>query len=225
MEKHHGLLIVNEGPDGSGKEVQTGLLCTRLQAAGFTVRRFDFPTYGKDPVADGIRFLLRYAKDEWNALPWKSKALLFAANHQRFASEIAGACETKGVVVCNRFVPSNQAHMAGYAVDDAEWKRRFTWIAKLEYEMLSIPRPDIVLLHTVSEEVRAELLKAREQGGLDAHEENAEYLSRVSHAYHLLSQLNPDAWRHVPADVDGRLQSPQKVHERVWTALTTHPAW
>lgn len=219
-----GILVVNEGPDGSGKETQTTLLCERLTREGFRVARFSFPTYGEDPVADLIRAMLREHKDEWNERPWESKAMLYASNRKRFTEEILAALAEPGtLVVCDRYVPSNQAHLAALVEDEAEWQRRFDWIAHLEYEMLGLPRSDVVLLHTMPGAFAQALMEQR--GVRDAHEEDAAYLARVAQCFHTLAAREPDVWRHIPADLDGSVQRPEDVHARVWAALVAHPFW
>lgn len=224
--KSRGLLIVNEGPDGSGKETQTTLLCDHLREAGMAPARFDFPTYGADPVADLIRTMLRTMQGEWNTRAWESSALLFTANRARFRDELrTKRVEPGRVVVCNRYVPSNQAHMAGLVDDPVEWTRRFRWIETLEYEHVGLPRPDILLLHTMPREASDALLDARERGAKDAFEADSAYLRRVERCYQALAAREPAVWRHVPADRDGALEPPDVVHARVWAALQAHPAW
>lgn len=224
MNERPGLFIANEGPDGSGKETQTTLLCKRLAANYFTVHRLDFPTYGKDPVADTIRALLRSARDTWTARPWEARALLFAANRVLFRDTLREwLSDPSAVVVCNRYVPSNQAHMAGYVEDPREQDRRRRWIANLEYDILNLPRPDIVFLHTMPADTSRKLLEKR--GDLDAHEEDAVYLQRVSACYEALAALEPSVWRSVAASPHGSLQSPRDVHARVWVMLNRHPVW
>lgn len=226
MRKHQGVLIVNEGPDGSGKETQTGLLCDRLLHEGYRVVRYDFPTYTRDPVADLIRTLLREQKEEWNARAWESRALLYASNRVRYRDEILAHLATPGtVVVCNRYVPSNMAHMSAYVDDVATWERRVQWIDHLEYDVLDCPRPDIVLLHTMPRMLSDVLLYRREQGAPDAHEADSAYLERVEACYRWILQHAEHTWRHIPADMQGIVESPTMVHERVWRELILHPLW
>lgn len=221
-----GLLVVNEGPDGSGKETQTGLLCARLTREGVRVRRYDFPTYGADPVADLIRTMLKQMPEEWNLRPWMSKAVLFAANRMRYRDELRTALMSSGtVVVCNRYTPSNAVHMAGYVDDQSEQERRLQWVEHLEYDLMELPRPDLVVLHTMPRAVSDALLEQRERGGLDAHEADTEYLQRVEGCFRALARRDGTLWVHVPADIDGQVQPPDDVHERVWAALTVHPVW
>lgn len=223
---HRSLFIVNEGPDGSGKETQTTLLCERLSRDGFQPVRFDFPTYGRDPVVDLIKSMLKTMQAHWNERSMESRALLYAANRALFRDELRRFVETPGtIIVCNRYVASNQAHMAGYLTDPGAWEERFLWIERLEFEFLGLPRPDVVLLHTMPNAKRGALLEEREQGKKDAHERDADYLQRVEECYALLARRDPAAWRRVSADVHGRVDTPPDIHARVWETLQAHPAW
>ena len=57
-----GNLIVVEGPDGSGKTVQTRLLVEKLSKEGYQVQTTDFPQYGKSFFANMIE---KYLKGEF----------------------------------------------------------------------------------------------------------------------------------------------------------------
>jgi len=144
----------------------------------------------------------------------------------RFKEKIEEAINTPGnVVVCDRFVPSNQAHMGGLGSSMEEREARFLWIEKLEYEMMGLPKPDIVLLHTMPSKIRTELLKKREDGQPDAHEADETYLDKAERSYYELADLHSEEWRHIPADLDGILQTPEQVHQRVIAELISHPKW
>lgn len=221
-----GLLLVNEGPDGSGKETQTRLLCEYLQQHGYTIQKIAFPTYGEDPVADLIKYMLHETKEDWNTRDWRSKAVLYASNRLKFLPKLRELLAVPGqVVICDRFVSSNQAHMGALGDDYEERKKRYEWVDKLEFEMMELPRPDIVLLHTMPSAIREELLHKREHGNPDAHEGNSNYLDKVEKSYYELMELYPGVWQHVSADFNGVLQKPEEVHARVVEALLNHPKW
>ncbi len=221
-----GILLVNEGPDGSGKETQTRLLCEYLENQGYHVQKFSFPTYGQDPVADLIKHMLHETKDDWNTRDWRSKAVLYASNRLKFLPLLQEALSVKdNVVICDRFVSSNQAHMGALGEGDDERRLRYLWVDQLEFEMMELPRPDIVLLHTMPSKMRELLLQKREKGNPDAHEGNTSYLDKVEQSYYELMELYPDVWRHVPADFNGVLQSPEEVHGRVVATLLNHDKW
>ena len=219
------LLLVVEGADGSGKKTQTDLLCQRLAASGRPLIRLDFPTYGRDPVADCIRHLLTKRKDEWIQRPWESKAMLYASNRLREFSALEEVLVEGTIVVCNRYVPSNQAHMAAYHAHEKDWLGVFHWIELLEYNSLRLPRPDIVLLLTMPRSRRSALLSERERGALDAHEADAAYQDRVETCFEALARDKPNIWRVIPAEVSGRLQRPGEIHERLWHVVESHHTW
>ena len=220
-----GLLIVNEGPDGTGKKTQTDLLCQHLTHDGHAVCRFDFPAYGETPFADLIQTLLREKKDVWRELPWEDKALLFAQDRHTVFARYQTLLRIPVVTVCNRYVPSNQAHMAGYSDESWIWSERFDWIEQQEYEVLGIPRPDIIFLHSWPQVESHAGLLARGGGVLDVHEEDRLYLQRVAQCFVVLAERDPERWRFVPGAPQGILESPENIHTRLWDELIRHPAW
>ena len=60
----HGKLIVITGVDGSGKTIQTKLLCERLLKEGYPVVTTDFPQYGKTFFADMV---IKYLRGEFGS--------------------------------------------------------------------------------------------------------------------------------------------------------------
>lgn len=226
MKQHNGLFVVTEGPDGSGKETQTGLLCARLENEGHRVHRFDFPTYGKSAIADLIRELLTVKQETWQALPWQAKAMLFAANREEFRDHLSNLlADPRAIVVSNRYVASNQAHMAAYVPDTFEHVQRFAWIEALEYGMTRLPKPDIVFLYALPCAVARRFLTTRESGVLDAHEKDVPYQDRVLMCFETLARREQGAWREISVHVDGNVRSREDIHYSVWAALTSHPAW
>jgi dTMP kinase len=228
MKRENMFLLALEGSDGTGKETQTGLLCTRLERAGHRVLRLDFPAYGKTKPADDVREFLRNPakRDAWFALPWRYKASLYAMDRHLIFEMLAGrAHEAPSVIVCNRYVPSNQAYMAASADSRHEWSERFEWITTLEYDLLQLPRPGVVLFLTMPTDVSSSLLHTREAGHVDAHEANRPYLQRVHDCFVELSQRESDTWVHIPNDTGGRVEKPAEVHERLWASIERHPAW
>lgn len=229
MSVQKGRLVAVEGADGTGKNTQTQLLVDRLRnvLGEQPVIHLSFPTYGRDPVADLIRTMLTHHREEWNQRPWQSKAVLYASNRVREFAAIANTFAQGAVVVCDRYVPSNQAHMAAYQEDPSQWQRVFEWIDRFEYDEMDLPRPDIVFLLTMSAQQRSALLSARANARrvMDAHEADALYLDRVTLCFQQLAEENPESWRVIPANVDETLQSPEQIHNRLWTELEQHAAW
>lgn len=227
MAEREGLLIAIEGSDGTGKETQKNLLRERLVRDGHTVSEWSFPTYGRDEFADRIRHLMRAEPATWKRTPWEQKALLFAMNRLTFRGDLYRELSARTVVLCDRYVASNQAHMAAIETQEDMWGRRFQWIETFEYDLLQLPRPDIVILLTVPTAIAQRRLRIREGGNLDAHESDATYLERVTGCYERLAAHESEVWRVVPMN-DGAGSFPltrKQTHERVWRVVQHHPAW
>lgn len=60
-----GALIVLTGIDGSGKTVQTKLLCDKLRKEGVPLETIDYPQYGVTLFAD---LIARYLRREFGSL-------------------------------------------------------------------------------------------------------------------------------------------------------------
>ncbi|MGE5557680.1 MAG: dTMP kinase [Bacillota bacterium] len=107
-----GLFISLEGPDGSGKTTQLGLLYERLREEGYDVLATREP--GGTPAGEKIRELLLY-REETQLAPL-TEILLFAADRaEHVARVIRPALTEKKIILCDRSVYSNLAYQ-GYGL-------------------------------------------------------------------------------------------------------------
>ena len=105
-----GLLIVFEGPEGSGKSTQARVLADDLQRDGLDVVLTREP--GGTVLGERIRSLLLY--DEGYAMLAATEALLHAAARAQHGGEVIAPALTRGgVVVSDRFVYSSYAYQGG----------------------------------------------------------------------------------------------------------------
>lgn len=220
-----GILITHEGPDGSGKATQAGILRSWLERQGVQVSFYAFPTYEASSIAQVIRTMLHHHKDEWTALPWESRALLYIANRIEYRDRILEDLKEGKTVLCDRYAESNFAHLAGLTENIKEREHIIEKLSYLEFEYLGMPRPDITFLHTMLPEHRQELIRKREGGVGDVNEQNSAYLSSVEQSYLMMAEKQPNHFCHIPSDYNGSLEEPQKIHQRVVRALQCHPVW
>ena len=109
----HGKLIVITGIDGSGKTVQTKLLCERLLKEGHPVVNTDFPQYGKTFFADMVT---KYLNGEFGSADSVSPylaALLYAGDRWEAKEQINNWLKDGKIIVSNRYVCDNMAHQGG----------------------------------------------------------------------------------------------------------------
>lgn len=223
-----GKLIVLTGIDGSGKTVQTNLLCARLKREGVSVETIDFPQYGKTLFAE---LVARYLRGEFGSLENVSPylaATLFAGDRFESKGMLEGWLAEGKVVIANRYVCDNIAHqgvrISGSGVC-AEMSQFVDWVARLEHDIYKLPKSDLNILLSIPPSVAFKFVSAKAERayleGLkkDIHEENIYYLTNVSKAFHVLATTQP-GWRVVGcADENGVPWNETVVSEKVWACV------
>lgn len=152
---------------------------------------FDFPDY-EGNINGGI--IARYLKGEFgdmNEIDPKVAALWYAGDRLETRGAIVRALEGGNVVVLNRYVPSNEVYGRAKYASQEEKEQFSSWLIALEYETNLLPRPDLVLVMDIEEEMAERFLDnkgdrqylADSGKKLDQHETNREYQSQVRQEY------------------------------------------
>src|SRR5579864_1878435 len=107
MTSRRGVFITLEGPDGSGKSTQMGLLAERLRGSGYPILESVEP--GGTPIGRQIRrILLDPANHELCSTA--ELLLMFAARAQNVEQWILPALAEGKIVVSDRFTDSTIAY-------------------------------------------------------------------------------------------------------------------
>jgi dTMP kinase len=189
------MLIAFEGGEGSGKSTQAGILAERLDAI-----------LTHEPGATRLGARLRELLLDPNAnIDPRAEALLLAADRAQHVAEVIGPALAKGrVVVTDRYLYSSLAYQAFGRGLELPGVRALSAFA-------GAPEADLVVLITVSPEVRAKRLKVNpdriEASGDDFHQ-------RVELGFKALADADPDRWAVI--DGDGPIDD---VAARVWDAV------
>jgi len=198
----NGKLIVIEGTDCSGKETQSKLLEKNLNEIGIDTKVVSFPFYdsptgriigacylGKQEMCD------KYLKNEvgWfkegasNVDPMV--ASLYYVADRKYNIDVINKMLDDGIsVILDRYVYSNMAHQACKKVDESESRDIIKKLDMLEFEILNLPKPDIVFLLYVPYMVAQKLKENRAESG-DQHENDVDYLRRAETTYLLLKDM------------------------------------
>lgn len=187
----YGKLIVVEGTDCSGKETQTNLLIEKLRNDGIKVKKYSFPNYnsttgkiiggpylGKDYICDGW-----FNEGATNVDPMVS-CLYYAADRKYNIWVILEDLKNGFNVVLDRYVYSNMAHQGGKLKTFEERDKMFSWIEKLEFELLELPHADIkVFLHMPYEASLKLKANRSKDERMDQLEKSKEHLLMAEQAY------------------------------------------
>jgi len=185
------MFITLEGPEGSGKSSQIGLLAAFLREQGYDVVQTREP--GGTRIGDQIRHCLHdVTNTEMTAV---TEVLLYAASRAQHVAELIRPALAAGqVVLCDRFADSTLAYQGygrGLNLDD---------LLALTRIATGGLKPHLTLLLDIDVERG---LARRQVGGEEMNRLDLEAVSfhqRVRQGYHTLATAEPERWVVVNAD-------------------------
>jgi dTMP kinase len=120
----------------------------------------------------------------------------------------------EGDVICNRYTPSNVAFQAAKLEGDERWNF-VRYLEHQEYEILGVPKPDLVIFLDVPLSIALEQLRKR-GGEQDQHERNVHYQEEVASVYRQLSVERHPEWVLIECARGNLMRSPEEIHQNVW---------
>ena len=197
-----GKLIVIEGTDCSGKETQANLLEEKLNMMGKQTKKLYFPKYetatgrivgacflGQQELCDTyLKNSYGWFEEGSSKVDGMVSSLYYAADRKYNINEI-NSLLNKGInVILDRYTYSNMAHQGCKLKTKKERLNFYKKIELLEYDILELPKPDIILFLYVPSNISFELKKNRETAK-DQNESDEEYLKKAEKVYLELSKL------------------------------------
>lgn len=216
--KKRGMLIVIDGIDGSGKSVQTDLLCKRLEAEGHTIVTPSFPRYECES-SYFVREMLKGGYKDLGSTNPHVTSMFYAFDRMDAAMELHKAIADGKLLICNRYTSSNVGHQGGRFDTPKERKNFYAWLDHFEYEQLKIPRPDAVIYLHVTVPTSIKLMDIRvankEREKKDIYEEDTHHLEMAYQSYREAASLFP-YWQTIECMKGDDIRSPEEIHEMIW---------
>lgn len=213
-----GTFVAIEGGDGSGKATQALELETRALKQGYDVLHVGFPQYG-NPSA---RFIERYLNGRYGPamdINPELASVLYAIDRYS-ASEMIREHLLKphSLVISDRYVASSLAHQGAKLKGKKARAAFYEEILELEYDVLSLPKPDVNIVLIVPLEVVQGNIEGRK---LDEHEKDAEHLAKAIKNYEELVKLYPEDFTAISCMQPGNsvMRSVAEIHEDIWNAV------
>ncbi len=219
-----GKIILIEGTDCSGKETQSKMLIDALKKEGYQVESFDFPHYdsptgriiggpylGKKEICDG------WFPEGAANVDAKVASLYYAADRRYHLEKLKQMLQENDVLVLDRYVFSNMAHQGGKIFDTEERHKMYNFIETLEFNLLDLPRPDMVIFLYMPYEQACILKQGRVS--LDQHETNKEHLLHAEKTYLELAKLYN--FKQVNCAPEGNIRTRENISEEVKTLAKT----
>ena len=217
-----GKLIVFEGTDGSGKATQSELLCRRLETEGRPFRKITFPRYGKPSAAMVEEYLHGNLGKHPGDVNAYAASLFYAMD--RYASwkqDWGTFYEDGGLIVADRYTTSNAVHQAS-KLPEEERKAYLDWLFDLEYRLLGLPAPDLVVYLDMPTELTEKMMRKREAVSgtqADIHEQDEAYLRRCRENANEVARLC--GWTVIRCGRDGAPRTIEDIQGEVWEQVRT----
>lgn len=188
-----GKLIVIEGTDASGKETQSNLLKENLEKENIKVFKMQFPRYdtptGKiiaGPYLGKNGYSASYFSEGATEVDPLVASLYYTADRLYNIKEVNNKLNEGYTVILDRYVESNMAHQ-GAKLEENKRKDLFKLFETLEFDMLKLPRPDLVIFLHMPEEYAFKLKTNRND--LDGHEVSRTHLKNAEKTYLELAKM------------------------------------
>ncbi len=215
-----GKFIVIEGTDGSGKTTQFERLVLALPE-NTKLGTLDFPRHGE---SSGY-FVDKYLTGKYGGEvgPYAA-SIFFAVDRFDVKLKMLQWLEEGRLILANRYVGSNMAHQGTKFETRGEREAFFKWLYNLEYKDFGIPKPDLNIILHVSAEISYEMIakkNAREYlkgGERDMHEADMTHQKRAEQVYLEMAELFPRDFTVIECTENGKMLSPDAIHEKVWAA-------
>ena len=207
---NRGKLVVIDGLDGTGKATQRAMLGNYMFNERKKFAAVDFPRYGRE----SCHMVESYLHGEFGCDPSDVDAytasMFYAIDRSiSFKTEEWGKVyRDGGIVVADRYTCSNIIHQAQKlkyislsnhesVARSPEFVNFVKWIYETEYNNIGLPKPDVVIYLTMSEEANQKLLEKRMKEdsthNTDIHEANKEYLNKCRKTVEAYKALTCDS--------------------------------
>jgi len=218
-----GVFIVIDGSDGSGKSTQYAKLCDRLKAEGVELETIKFPQYNQ-PSAYFVEQYLQGQYGQADDVPAKRASVFYAMDRYAAAAHIRQQLERGVAVIVDRYVAANMGHQGAKMPDGDTRTEFFSWLDDFEFNLMGIPRPDVNIVLSVSDEQAARNMakrSAESDHASDIHEANPDFLRRSAEVYREICQLFPDQYHRIDCMQDAEHMLPADViHNRIWELVS-----
>ena len=211
-----GKLIVFEGIDGSGKSTQFRLLTEYLSHAGITFRRLVFPRYSEPSCTLVNQYLQgRFGTRPEDVNPYVSSSFFAVDRIASYLEDWGAYYQAGGLLLTDRYTTSNAIHQ-GSKLPREQRESYYHWLFHYEYQLLGLPKPDLVIYFDMPVPTALELLRQRQdQTGekADIHEQDPAYLDESRASARQAAQM--EGWRIVSCAPGGILRTEQDIQQEV----------
>lgn len=178
-----GKLIVIEGLDGSGKSTQIEVLKNKL--SGENIHQIKLPDYDS-PSCTLVKMYLggEFGKKPEDVNAYAASAFYAVDRFANYKTKWKEYYDKGDIIISDRYTTSNAYHQAT-KIPEEKRNEFFEWLEDFEYNLIAIPKPDIVIYLDMPVEISQKMMSERYKGDedkKDIHEANVSYLLQCREA-------------------------------------------
>lgn len=213
-----GKIIVIEGTDCSGKETQSKLLKSYLEQNGIKVATFSYPQYNtpSGKIIGGPLLGKPSICPSWfnNYVEVDSKvaSLYFAADRRASLPVLKELINNNEIVIIDRYIYSNMGHQGSKIEDKEERLKMYKFLETLEFDLLELPRPDLVIFLYLPYSYGEELKKNRVET-LDEAEKSQTHQIKSERTYLELTELY--GFEKIDCFTNGTVKTREEINKEV----------
>ncbi|MGE4272698.1 MAG: dTMP kinase [Desulfitobacterium sp.] len=217
-----GKLIIIEGGDGSGKATQTHKLWQRLMQEGILVKKVEFPNYAS-PSSALVKMYLggEFGSDPNAVNPYAASTFYAVDRYASYKTLWGDFYQQGGIILADRYTTSNMIHQAVKIQDSDGWESYIEWLKDLEYRLMGLPAPDLVIYLNMPPDYSIHFIANREDKSVvssqDIHEKNVAYLKE---SYENAQKIRiHEHWVNIDCLSEGKLKSIEEIHEEIYQVV------
>lgn len=221
-----GKLIVIDGIDSSGKATQTKLLIKHLKRDGHKVKVVDFPEYYSNFFGKFIGHCLSEQYYNFVKVHPKIASVLYAADRFESKNKIKKWLEDGYIIVADRYASANQIHQGGKIENTEKRKSFIKWLAKMEYKIFKITKPNAIFYLDVSIPIVLKLIRERNKKKSrsylgkkeDLVEKDVKYLENSRKSAIWLAETQK-GWIKIECVKNGVLNTRENIHKKIYEKI------
>jgi dTMP kinase len=217
-------LIVLDGLDGCGKSTQYELTAEKLSKK-YSISKISFPDYESDSSAAVKMYLGGEIADNAAQINAYAASSFYAVDRYiSYMKKWRALYETADITLAARYTTSNLIHQLP-KMPKAEREGFTAWLSDYEYEKLGLPKPDLVILLDLPEEIAERLLFDRYSGDdtkKDIHERDRDYMKTCRDC--ALFAAECENWAVINCAENGNIKSIEKINSEILSLIEANLA-
>lgn len=209
------MIIVIEGIDGSGKTTQTKILMSNLKKFGFKTETLSFPQY-KQFFGRSVKQFLKGDFGDIKQVDPRLAGILYALDRWQTKEKLRKWIKDKKIIILNRYTTSNLIHQT-IKLPAPKRDQYIKWVEKMEYGILNLPKPDMVIYLYLPYKLSYALINKRGKEK-DIHESNLRHLKQAAQHGLKLAEKKKN-WYIVQCNNGNKILSKQEISQKILTIV------